>query len=77
MELFYKILKTAIDGGASDIHLKVEGPVVFRISGELIAVDSPSPTKEWIDQVVELIVPPHLTKVLAEERGAEIGRAHV
>jgi twitching motility protein PilT len=71
MELFYKILKTAVDGEASDIHLKIDGPVVFRISGELIAVDSPNPTKEWMAEVVQEVVPPHLTSVLEKERGAD------
>lgn len=71
MELFQKILIAAVDGGASDIHLKVAGPVIFRISGELIAVDSPSPTEEWMGKVVEHIVPEHLREQLQEARGAD------
>jgi twitching motility protein PilT len=71
MELFLKILKAAVDSGASDIHLKVNGPVIFRISGELIAVDSPSPTTEWMASVVEAIVPPHLKATLQQDRGTD------
>ncbi|MCU0787768.1 MAG: PilT/PilU family type 4a pilus ATPase [Verrucomicrobia bacterium] len=71
MELFQQILKAAVDGGASDIHFKVDGPVIFRISSELIAVDSPSPTLEWINKVVERIIPSHLKERLQEERGAD------
>jgi twitching motility protein PilT len=71
MELFKKILKTAVDGGASDIHLKIEGPIIFRISGELIAVDSPNPTKDWMETVVRSIVPDHLKGRLEEDRGAD------
>jgi twitching motility protein PilT len=71
MELFKKILKAAVDGGASDVHLKVNGPVIFRISGELIAVDSPNPTEEWINKVVEEIIPLHLQTRKEEERGAD------
>jgi len=71
MELFHKILRTAVEGGASDIHFKIGGPVVFRISGELIAVDSPEPTEEWMAKVVESIVPPHMKTILQEERGAD------
>jgi len=71
MELFYKILKTAVDGGASDIHLKIGGPVIFRISGELIAVDSPCPSEEWMAKVVHSIVPEHLQAPLEEQRGAD------
>src|SRR5271157_4148111 len=68
MELFYKILKTAIEGGASDVHLKIGTPVVFRINRELIAVDSPHPTPEWMAKIVEAITPVHLKKRLDEER---------
>src|ERR1700690_33386 len=68
MELFQKILKIAIDGGASDVHLKIGTPVVFRINRELIAVDSPHPTMEWMEKIVEAITPVHLKKRLDEER---------
>ena len=52
MELFYKILKTAVEGSASDVHLKIGTPVIYRINRELIAVDSPFPTAEWMNKVV-------------------------
>jgi twitching motility protein PilT len=68
MELFNKILKTAVEGGASDIHLKIGTPVIFRINRELIAVDSPFPTVDWMNKVVEAIAPAHLKKRLDEER---------
>jgi twitching motility protein PilT len=68
MELFHRILKTAVDGGASDIHLKIGSPVIFRINRELIAVDSPFPTLEWMNKVVEAITPVHLKKRLDDER---------
>ncbi|HEV2454279.1 MAG TPA: PilT/PilU family type 4a pilus ATPase [Verrucomicrobiae bacterium] len=61
-------MKTAVDGGASDVHLKVGGPVIFRINRELIAVDAPFPTIEWMHKVVEGITPAHLKKRLDEER---------
>ncbi len=41
MELFHRILKTAVEGGASDIHLKIGTPVIFRINRELVAVECP------------------------------------
>ena len=68
MELFQRILKTAIEGGASDVHLKIGTPVVFRINRELIAVDSPHPTPEWMVKIVEAVTPVHLKKRLDEER---------
>jgi twitching motility protein PilT len=68
MELFHRILKLAVDGGASDVHVKVGTPVVFRINRQLIAIESPQPTEEWMDLVVKNIVPHHLRKRLDEER---------
>ncbi|HUA65967.1 MAG TPA: PilT/PilU family type 4a pilus ATPase [Alphaproteobacteria bacterium] len=68
MELFNKILKTAVDGGASDVHLKIGTPIIFRINRELIAVDAPFPTMDWMNKVVETITPAHLKKRLDEER---------
>src|SRR5215475_7136312 len=68
MELFHRILKTAVDGGASDVHLKIGTPVIFRINRELIAVDSPFPTTDWMNKVVEAITPAHLKKRLDDER---------
>jgi twitching motility protein PilT len=68
VELFQRILKTAIEGGASDVHLKVGTPVVFRINHELIAVDAPQPTLEWMTKIVEAVAPVHLKKRLDEER---------
>ena len=53
MELFHKILKTAVAGGASDVHLKVGTPVVFRINRELLAIECPNPTQEWMSNVVD------------------------
>jgi twitching motility protein PilT len=68
MELFHRILKLAVDGGASDVHIKIGTPVIFRISRQLIAIECPLPTEEWLNMVVKNITPPHLTKRLEQER---------
>ena len=68
MELFNRILKTAVDGGASDVHLKIGTPVIFRINRELVAIYSPFPTVDWMNKIVEEITPVHLKKRLNEER---------
>jgi twitching motility protein PilT len=68
MELFHRILKTAVDGGASDIHVKIGAPVIFRISRQLIAIECPQPTVEWMNKVVQQITPEHLRAKLDEER---------
>src|SRR5688572_25347527 len=67
-ELFNRILATAVEGGASDVHIKIGGPIIFRISRQLIAVDAPTPTREFMEKVVEHIVPRHAQKRLDEER---------
>ncbi|HLX68454.1 MAG TPA: PilT/PilU family type 4a pilus ATPase, partial [Verrucomicrobiae bacterium] len=68
MELFHRILKTAVDGGASDVHLKIGTAVIFRINRQLVAIECPFPTKEWMNKVVENIAPSHLRQKLEEER---------
>jgi len=68
MEIFHRILQTAIEGGASDVHLKVNSPVVFRINRQLIAIEAPLPTAEWMENVLKQMVPPHARQKLDEHR---------
>ena len=68
MEIFHRILQTAIGGGASDVHLKVNSPVVFRINRQLIAIEAPLPTAEWMENVLKHMVPPHARQKLDEHR---------
>src|SRR5438477_2348764 len=68
MELFNRILQSAVEGGASDVHLKIGTPVVFRINRQLVAVEAPHPTAQWMEKIVEQIVPKHAKKRLEEER---------
>jgi twitching motility protein PilT len=67
METFRRILALAVQGGASDIHLKVDAPVIFRINRKLIAIESPLPTAEWMETVLENIVPKHSKAQLERE----------
>src|SRR5438552_17568322 len=71
MELFQRILKTAVEGGASDVHLKIGTPVVFRINRQLIAIDCPLPTEEWINKIVHEVVPAHLKGHIEDEHEAD------
>jgi twitching motility protein PilT len=68
MDIFHRILKTAIDGGASDVHVKVGGPIIFRINRQLIAIEAPVPTMDWMETVVDSMVPKHLKTRLLDER---------
>ncbi len=68
MELFYRILKAAVDGGASDVHIKIGTPIVLRINRQLIAIEAPTPTAEWVHTVVDHVVPRHARIKLDEQR---------
>ena len=67
-DLLRGILKAAVEGGASDIHIKVGSPVVFRISRQLITIDAPTPTEEWMGKILTAMVPPHARRRMDEER---------
>src|SRR5881396_3466711 len=71
MELFQKILKTAVEGGASDVHVKIASPVIFRIHQQLIAIECPLPTEDWINKIVQSIIPAHWKNRIDEEREAD------
>ncbi len=68
MEIFTRILQTAVAGGASDVHIKVATPVIFRINRQLIAIEAPTPTNDWVNSVIERIVPKHAKTRLEENR---------
>ena len=68
MEIFSKILHAAVEAHASDLHLKLAHPVTFRINRQLITVDAPQPTEEWLEKVLAHIVPPHLKGSLEKDR---------
>lgn len=68
MEVFHKILTIAVQGGASDIHIKVGTPVIFRINRQLVPIEGPIPTEEWVNNIVEKGVPKHAKKRLEDDR---------
>ncbi|HRI13829.1 MAG TPA: PilT/PilU family type 4a pilus ATPase [Verrucomicrobiota bacterium] len=68
MELLRGVLRAAVEGGASDVHVKVGAPFVLRINRQLVAIEAPNPTDAWMLNIVEKIVPPHARKRLDEDR---------
>jgi twitching motility protein PilT len=68
MEMFQRILKTAVEGAASDVHLKIGTPVVVRINRQLIAIECPYPTEVWMNSIVQQVTPAHLRRKLEDER---------
>ncbi len=68
MDIFYRILKVAVESGASDIHIKIGAQVIFRINRQLTAIECPIPEEEWMNMVVSKIVPHHAALILERER---------
>ena len=68
MELFQQICTAAVKGGASDIHIKVESPVILRISRHLVAMECPYPTEAWMTKVLAQIIPEHAKRRFEDER---------
>ena len=73
--VFEGILRAAVEAGASDIHLKTDAPVVFRIDRALIPIEAPVPGEAWMRSVLEDIVPPHLRTVLERDHEADFAFA--
>src|SRR5437588_5161967 len=71
MEMFHRILKTAVEGGASDVHIKIGTPVIFRINRQLVAIECPLPTEDWVNKIVSAIIPAHLKPRIEDEREAD------
>lgn len=71
MELFHKILRAGVESGASDIHVKIGGPVIYRINRDLVAAECPYPTEEWMSNIIDHVVPKHLHKHLDEDRAVD------
>ena len=69
MELFHKILNTAVEGGASDVHIKPDAPVVYRISSQLVEAEmSQQLDEQWLGNIIDKIVPAQFKPKLDEDR---------
>jgi twitching motility protein PilT len=68
METFHRILSLAVEGGASDVHIKMGAPVIFRINRNLVNIECPVPSSEWVEKVAAHIVPKHAQRRFEEER---------
>src|ERR1041384_3110221 len=67
MDHFHLILQTAVQQGASDIHIKAGGPVILRINRQLMDLQVPIPTNEWMEALAKQITPPHARAKLDNE----------
>jgi twitching motility protein PilT len=75
MEYLHSLLKFAIDQGASDIHVKPNHRATIRVSGELFPVQD-APTVEQVEEIVRLVLPPHLISRLERDREVDFSYLH-
>lgn len=61
-----EILQLCFDRGASDLHLKVGQPPIFRVGGKLLRSDFDPLTKEEVQQLVFSILTPQQRKTLEQ-----------
>ncbi|HEY1174158.1 MAG TPA: PilT/PilU family type 4a pilus ATPase [Verrucomicrobiae bacterium] len=69
--LFHKILKAAVDAGASDLHMKAGHPVVFRLHRKLVTIEAPVPDQEYFEFLEEAMIPKHAKHQFETEKGAD------
>ncbi len=53
---FRRTLELMVERGASDLHIKVGAPPVFRIDGSLVPVDEVPPTGKDLDSVLDVLL---------------------
>src|SRR5438552_997303 len=66
-----KFLKSLVDAGGSDLHLKVGQPPYIRVNGELKPLKAPKLTAEGLTKIAEEIVPERLESLLETSGGAD------
>ena len=73
-ELFLKILKLAVDMGASDVHLKVGLPPIVRLGDrlKLLSKDIAPLGADMVDAVCRVIVPEHLQPDMNSGREVDV-----
>jgi twitching motility protein PilT len=67
------LLQFAVDQNASDIHLAIASPPVFRIHGALQVLEMPSLTKEDTERLMKSITSPDHQQRLREQGGSDFG----
>ena len=68
---FKALFATAVQHGASDIHLMEAAAPFFRINGDLIKVETDALTHREMNALLKEIMPSHLRHELEEHRGVD------
>ena len=76
MDFFSSLLQSAVDQGASDIHLKPDHCPTLRIAGVLVPAIADPPSKELIAEIVQRILPAHQVERLAREKEVDFSYLH-
>jgi twitching motility protein PilT len=76
MVFFHNLLKSAIDQGASDVHIKPDHCATLRIAGTLVPVTTAPPSKELVAEFVRQILPAHQVERLAREKEVDFSYLH-
>ncbi len=74
---FERVLKFAIEHGASDIHLQAGSPPMLRLGGQIRVIEGDAVTDDDMLAFLKAIVPPHLAEDLigAAVRGLDFSHA--
>ena len=76
MEYLHNLLQSAVTLSASDIHLKPEHRVTFRVSGQLCDAELPGPSKDQVAEIVRGMLPAHLVERLDRTREVDFSYLH-
>ncbi len=75
MSILHDILETAVESGASDVHLKTSQVPYFRIHSHLAPSDFEVLDEAFMREVVNDIIPPHLLEQFNREHETDFSHA--
>lgn len=70
---FEQLLRTTVDQGGSDLHLRAGRPPLIRIDGKLKPLNGEAVSTNWIEEVVEDLLSPRERERLEENRAVDLG----
>ncbi|MDL5046592.1 PilT/PilU family type 4a pilus ATPase [Oscillatoria amoena NRMC-F 0135] len=68
MDYLRQILAGAVQSGASDIHIKSDAPLVYRISGELTPLPDTVIDEATCRQIAQYLIPPYMKSTFEQSR---------
>jgi twitching motility protein PilT len=71
MSVLRELLEKAVEHDASDVHIKADSEPFFRVHGQLIKSGFEDVPADYLNQIVEDIMPPYLMKQFQAEHEAD------